>query len=262
LLVYQVCITDLTLKKEELGPVRSFNYSGFILSIQGVWCLATAGHALKELEQHINNETIKIIKCAILDYFGPNAKSHEPVPFDYVKAPKYFIDNDKAGLDDGLIYLSRYYQGLLEANGIVPVSEKDWKNLHKIEFGIYMMIGLPQKFIKTDVKKKHEKLEIQVSMHPTAIVVDKLDEIPSNATKTKYPHFIGKIPDECLLDDIDGMSGGPILGFTKEGNKYYIVAIQSSWLPTSKTIFGCPLPLLGEFVETMVANVTFDDVEG
>jgi hypothetical protein len=54
------------------------------------------------------------------------------------------------------------------------------------------------------------------------------------------------------------MSGGPILGFSKQADKYWIVAIQSSWLPASKIIFGCPIPIIADFVEKMVAETTPD----
>src|SRR5258706_13101672 len=82
---------------EDYGQTQFFSYSGFILSIRGMWCLATAGHILSDLEQHLGNASIQVTKYALLDDFGPNVISHDPIPFDYVKAPKFFIDNKEAG---------------------------------------------------------------------------------------------------------------------------------------------------------------------
>jgi hypothetical protein len=35
----------------DAGAEKFFAFSGFILSVRGVWCLVTAGHAVQELEE-------------------------------------------------------------------------------------------------------------------------------------------------------------------------------------------------------------------
>jgi hypothetical protein len=46
------------------------------------------------------------------------------------------------------------------------------------------------------------------------------------------------------------MSGGPIFGLKFEGEqtKYWIVAIQSSWLSDERIVFGCPLPIFASMM--------------
>jgi hypothetical protein len=243
-------------KEEELSQPRFFSYSGFILSFNGLWCLATAGHILGDLERHLKVEAIRVTRYALLDDFGPNVISHDPIPFDYGRAPKYYINDKETGLDFALIGLGPYYQGLLHANGIIPVSEKTWEKQHEIEFGKYMMIGLPQKLIEASTWRKQGIVHFEAFVRPMTIEVEKLCEAPADTRETRYPRFIGKIEGDLPLDDISGMSGGPILGFSKNADKYWIVAIQSSWLPESKIVFGCPIPVIAGFVEKMVAETT------
>lgn len=52
------------------------------------------------------------------DRFAPDAKSTQPIPFDYSNTAKLPVVDREAGLDFGLILLSRYYRNLLEADGV------------------------------------------------------------------------------------------------------------------------------------------------
>jgi hypothetical protein len=244
--------------EEETSQLQFFSYSGFIISFQGLWCLATAGHILEDLEQHLREESIRVVRYALLDDFGPDVISHDPIPFDYRRAAKFHINDREAGLDFALIGLGPYYQGLLQANGIVAVSQENWERQHEVDFGHHMMIGLPQKAIEASTWKGQGKVHFQAFVRPMTIDIEKLDKLPEGTVKTRYPRFIGKINGGLPLDDISGMSGGPILGFSKQGDKYWIVAIQSSWLSASKIVFGCPIPIIADFVEKMVAEIPPD----
>jgi hypothetical protein len=85
--------------------------------------------------------------------------------------------------------------------------------------------------------------------------IDKLDDPPNDLQVTTYPRFVGKLSDDLPLDTIKGMSGGPIFGFDQECSRYWIVAIQSSWLPERKITFGCPIRVFATIVEKMLADV-------
>jgi hypothetical protein len=244
--------------EEESGQLQFFSYSGFIISFNGLWCLATAGHILEDLEQHLREKTIRVVRYALLDDFGPDVISHDPIPFDYGRAPKYYINNEEAGLDFALIGLGPYYQGLLQANGIVAVSHENWEKQHEVDFGKHMMIGLPQKAIEASSWKSKGKVHFEAFVRPMTIDVEKLNELLEGIRETHYPRFIGKITGDLPIDDIIGMSGGPILGFSKESDKYWIVAIQSSWLSASKIVLGCPIIIIADFVEKMIAETAPD----
>ena len=246
---YQVLDSD----GNQLGEYRFFSYSGFVIAIQGTWNFVTAGHILEKLEKGIKSGNIKIRECMLVDKFGPDAASPYSIPFDYAHAPKMFINDDEAGLDFGLVILRQNYCDLLKANGIAPVLEKDWKSIPDEFADSYVMLGLPQQFIQTMAVNENGGTRMAGSVAPAAIGIKKLDAIPDNVKPTKLPRFIGKLADDgYLIEDIDGMSGGPILGFNKEMNRYWIIAIQSSWLKESRINFGCLVSIFANLVEEWI----------
>lgn len=86
--------------------------------------------------------------------------------------------------------------------------------------------------------------------------LEKLTEVPAAYKDHKIRQFYAKLlVDETDLKSIDGMSGGPILGFRRreDGNGlYWIVGLQSSWLPTSRIVCACPLAPFAEGIEAEI----------
>ncbi len=237
------------------GQTHFFSYSGFVISIQGVWNFVTAGHILLDLEEQLEKKTIKVHEYVLVDRFAPGAKSPDPIPFDYAKAHKLPVYDEEAGLDFGLIILSRYYCDLLKANGIVPVIEENWKNIPDELSDKYVMLGLPQQLIKTRVVSKIGKSGVVGSVSPAAVAIERLHELPDDILATNYPRFIGKFYDaKYQIEDITGMSGGPIIGFNKEWSNYWIVAVQSSWLPQRKITFGCLVSVFAQLVDDWLSG--------
>jgi hypothetical protein len=111
---------------KDTGEEQFFAFSGFVLSVRGEWCLVTAGHAIKDLEDLLRNRRIRPTNCCLADYFGSNPRSFESIPFDYEGAGKLFSDDEQAGLDFALIALRPLDRWNLEANGIRAISEADW----------------------------------------------------------------------------------------------------------------------------------------
>jgi hypothetical protein len=60
-----------------------------------------------------------------------------------------------------------------------------------------------------------------------------------------------------VVDDIDGMSGGPIFTLKNVGNewRYFVIGIQSGWYPDSRVIAACPFASLGAALEEIVMEV-------
>jgi hypothetical protein len=243
-----VCLGGVVQEYDKKGQKKEaltgFAFSAFVLVIRGEWFLLTAGHTLKGLDARLQNGELKLIRSYLLTGFGPDVTAHAgakvPIDFDYEKANKDYIDQD--GLDFGLLDLGTYLRAHLEKNEIVPVMEENWKIPFDGEFDHYVILGLPQEYV--DVGQ----------ITPTITYIHKLDTLPDDAPEeskhTKWPRLIGKLPDHFSLKSLEGMSGGPIYGFrNNHPDRYWITAIQSSWLPTSKITFGCPVPLLASLAE-------------
>lgn len=233
-----------------LGEDKFFSYSGFIISYQGAWNFVTAGHILEDLEQKIQNKNIKVREFMLVDKFGPDATSPYSIPFDYANAPKIYINNKEEGLDFGLVILRANYCDLLKKNGIVSVLEENWKTIPDELADNYVMLGLPQQLIKTMAVTDNGNTRMAGSVAPAAVGIERLYEIPDGVSITKYPRFIGKLADKgYVLENIDGMSGGPIIGFSKEWNRYWIVAVQSSWLSERRINFGCLVSVFANIID-------------
>lgn len=234
------------------GDLHFASYSGFVISIRGVWNFVTAGHILEDLERNIENKSIKIKNCVLVDKFGPDAVSQFSIPFEYNNAPKFFVNEKDAGLDFGLIILTAHYCDLLKANGVVPILEKDWKNIPDELQEKHVMLGLPRCLIKTKTAGKNEDMKLVSSVSPAAIGVERIYD---KTLEKDYPQFVGRLHQAgYTIENIDGMSGGPIIGFSKDWTRYWVVAIQSSWLPESRITFGCLVSVFTQIVEDFVSR--------
>jgi hypothetical protein len=90
---------------------------------------------------------------------------------------------------------------------------------------------------------------------PTMISVQRLEVVPAGHEK-QYPRLTAVIRDPIPLKSIVGMSGGPIIGFAGDERelRYWIVALQSAWLPSSRTIFACPVPVFAPMLVAWVRS--------
>jgi hypothetical protein len=227
------------IKNDETGKQHFAAFSGTLIIIAGQVHFLTAGHVLKVVDELRNNAMVEINRAVLADIFGGDKISDQPIPFVLTDARFFYIDNEEDGLDFGVMALDPYYVRLLAKNGVVALEEQNWIHQPKLNFDGYIMLGLPDEFASKTVL---ETGDAQVS--PTMFPVTRLAAPPPDRKPTRYAQFVGQIDARIEIKSIVGMSGGPIFGFKFEpsGTRYWIVAIQSSWLPDSRIVFACPLP--------------------
>ncbi|MFK8251709.1 hypothetical protein [Ancylobacter terrae] len=144
-------------------------------------------------------------------------------------------------MDFGFIELSSYYVNLLIKNGIVVLKDENWAHQGGIGFDRYAVLGPPAELIV--------KNEISTSEWIVSVVMLPVDALNEEGGRVDSP-FLGKLAPHPL-ESIKGMSGGPIFGFKKyeDGSmKYWIVAIQSSWIKHEQTIKGYKIPIIAECI--------------
>jgi hypothetical protein len=241
-----LCITYRQVKNGMPVGDRMFSaYPGVLICIRGICSFLTAGHALNDLNIALESEDIVVESAVLADTFGPDTISEEPLPFDLLNEPKFFIDDKEEGLDFGLIALRPHYVALLAKNKIKALFEDNWIAQPRVKFDAYAMLGLPEEFVSYE----EDGLKRVGEVHPTMIWLKAMDGPPEGTKPTTYPRFIGKLDENLPLSSIVGMSGGPIFGFRYEpAMTYWIVAIQSSWLRSERVVFACPLPILAELL--------------
>lgn len=226
-------------------------YSGTVICIRGLYFFLTAGHALKGLDEAIKSGRMRVLKAFLVDVFGSERVTDEPIPFDFINGLRAYIDDEEEGLDFGIIGLHPHYVRLLGKNGIKVISEENWINQHTVKFDGYAMLGLPDEFNRSNMDNAYGEFS------PTLIPVKRLEQPPPDHVK-RCPRFVGQLHPNLEITSIRGMSGGPIIGFSSgPPARYWVVAIQSSWLPQDKITFGCPLRVLGELIA-----IGMDHLEG
>jgi hypothetical protein len=121
------------------------------------------------------------------------------------------------------------------------MSERNWNRQYEIDFEEAFVLGLPNELMPL--------ADGSLQPRPAIIPVTILDDVEEN---TIYPRFVGRLFDNVTLESMEGMSGGPIfgVGLSPDGmRRYWVIAIQSSWLPTKRIVFGCPVPVFASLVE-------------
>jgi hypothetical protein len=222
----------------------SFVITAFVLSVRGQWFLVTAGHCLQKVDE-MKMEGYAIEKCYLMDSMGVGAKHFEPFVFTYELAKPQYIP-DSRELDYGIIPLSTYHQGLLSANNISPFSEDAWR-IQPNKPESFALIGVPDEFLQRD----NNNVGIV-----TAINWIEECEKPESLPNTELPLFYGKITLHSNQRSIRGMSGGPIFAFEQINGqyRYWLIALQSSWLDQSKIVIGCPTTFLGDVIDKMISE--------
>lgn len=226
---------------------QDFTFTAFVLSVSDQWFLITAGHSIKAVEQLVKEHGYQIVQCSLIDTMSLGAKHHHPVPFDYVGSNPTCLSQNRE-FDYGIIEVADHYKRLLEANNVQPLNEEVWKKQpNNVDF--YMLLGVPEELTKKNLNT--------VQITSTLIRVEVLEQRPEEFPESNVPLFYGRVILDGSLSNIEGMSGGPIFGFYKSDKgelKYWLLALQSHWLPSSRYIMACPTKLLGEFLEDVVHN--------
>lgn len=203
-------------------------------------CFLTAGHVLKALDELRNHADVEITSVVLADTFGANIVSNLPIPFDLKSAKLFYIDDDDEGLDFGVIAIEPHYGRLLAKNGLVALSEENWKHQHRLNFERFALLGLPEEMTTGQLSPDNSgaATAAMVLLMPTTAAAGR--------RPTRHQQFVAKL-ESPLPKSPKGMSGGPIFGFRIDADnqlRYWIVALQSSWDPGSRTVYGTYLPVL------------------
>ncbi len=239
-----LCVTYRHTTPEEAHLRSRFaTCSGTLLFVEGALYFLTAGHVLKSLSELRDSNSAMIEGASLADVFGYRRISDTPIPFDFKNAQLCFVDNDKLGLDFGIIPLGPHHARHLSKNGVAALSQDDWTRQRGTDFDGYAMLGFPSERVSERISDD-STVRIEATLIPVRV-----SEFAASQSDTVYPRFVGQVADDLTLKSLEGMSGGLILGFrTKPRLTYWIVAIQSSWHPQTKTVYGCRLPILGSLI--------------
>jgi hypothetical protein len=232
-----------------MGTARKDAFTTFVLEVGDRWFLVTAGHVLKRIEAMVRAPDVASADVVLFDYWSEDAKCRFPVPFDLGSATKSAVDED--GLDVGVIELGLLYRRQLESNGVIALDQRAWRNPPQDVDGFFL-IGLPSTFIRP--------IEGGLEISPTLVSL-RATEAPEGTT-VGVPRFYGQLAptlrreDGEILVEMDGFSGGPILGFkqTERGLVYYVIAIQSTWRRDVRVVAAVLVSAVGSAIELAIRS--------
>jgi len=254
-----------TVRHQKKPPEDVHTYfTGFLLwedlsEIEGVTIWVTAGHCMRWIEDDLlgKPEDYGNVGFRFVDTLHNATVSDLPVPFDYAAAKnKGWLVNTgggavELGLDFGVIFLLPHYSRPILRNGIRPVSEANWKCVPD-SFDKYFVLGLPAERVGRDEHGRRTAM-------PAMVRIARLDERPECFSEQTDAMFYGVVDPESRVRNIEGMSGGPIIGMTlgEDGvGRYWFIAVQSSWYAKERIVCASPLAKVRE-VLTQALNVLF-----
>ena len=249
---------DQDVKKDVGDEWRYFAISGFVMSFEDKWFLATAGHIVRDIEENRLGGLTRVRAMAIIDHGGVEAKHTDAFPFDYDGAEKYWVvDND--GLDFGFIEIQEFYRRTMEANDVVPISESQWDQEEGQEFEENVVIGLPcnQQIRLGDISAGKSTLEgrAQIVVMPILNVRDD-DAPPQKSTSVIYAKCRDKKVEK--LEHVDGFSGSPVFGIGPKNEDgtipYRVIAMQFAWEPTKRCVVLSPVRTFARLFQQYLAS--------
>lgn len=210
------------------GKPQRYNFSAFVVDVEGVLLAITAGHVFAELRQAVAHGSIlsdwAIDDSMVTDHGFPAY----PVNVNLEKDILFFHED---GLDYGAYLLDPMAVRALEMSGIVPVRKEQWDAEDLEEFSFWTLVGLPTQFATLSHQGPSFKSHVTVR-------VAHLAERPAGLSPTKHPRLFAKVDFESVAEwarqfDIGGMSGGPVFGTRQppQGSAYdyRLIGIQSAW---------------------------------
>jgi hypothetical protein len=229
---------NLTVKLPD-GSQKADAYSCFVIEMEGKWFLATAGHILNRIYKEILPRC-EVLACSLYDAWHKDMEQ-APIPFNLYDNDHFEAHEEEEGIDVGFLPLSDMHQRLLVANGIRAFDAVGWRgDLNAMTR--FAVLGMPTQFIAP-----LERVATGVAVLRFAPIMLSLTRVAEPAEMKKpFPRFYGQhapvMRNELggTLYDLDGLSGGPILGFrpTDQGDKYHLVAIQSGWHRRLRIVTG------------------------
>jgi hypothetical protein len=237
---------------QDAGEESFFALSGFVVTVRGVWCLVTAGHAVQTLEDRLAAGAYRLTNCCLGAHFGSSPQADVSIPFDLAESGRLWVNAEEEGLDFALLTLDDEQRAALERNGIRPISEENWVRQNIAACEIFALVGLPTCLVSEGRRVVPYGQGVAGVVSPALAPVERVELSPDEMPPSTYPWFVGRVGGAVVLPDVDGMSGGPIFGFFKDEDgvwRYWIVALQSRWNAERRIVFACPMQVIGRIVE-------------
>jgi hypothetical protein len=230
----------------ENSAKRVLLFSGFITDINGFWFYVTAGHILRDIRKSLSiGGTFDVWRLG--DQTAGNRFNGTAIPFDFNIDDWGVIEDESNGMDYAVTPLGGLFCRQLEAGGVAPIGKEAWGD-HLMDHDQWILVGTPSEKVAYDGESV---ITARVAMLPITAV-----DAPELAGQKNNNQFYGRLHDDSssIVNDIDGMSGGPIFAVNNKEKSYVVIGIQSGWYPSSRIVAACPFSSLAFALEDLVAS--------
>jgi len=215
--------------------------SAFIVDVRGVWLLMTAGHVLRTLREEYPRIGVTTSRFELQDRFaGSSFSGHAGVPFHFDSTACMELDEEWG--DFGLIPLDALTVSQLKRGNVIAIKESAWGTRPLEEYTHLLLTGVPSETVT------HEpgQMVLRHTLIPLALCPPN-EQPPAGQVGKIKARLLQDESELAQLDDIDGMSGGPIFGVRDVDGvaRYFLVGVQSGWLRQSRIVtFSAAAPVL------------------
>lgn len=221
-------------------------FSGFVMAVRGEWFYITAGHTLKDVRAALQGgSTFDIWRFG--DQTASNRFQNIAVPYAFNIEQWFVLEDANLGLDYATVHIGGICRKQLEAGGVTALDRNAWGD-HLADHDYWALAGIPKESVFYD-----GKTIISAKFVVVSITYCEAPELAECAVQNK---FYARLADdsECIVNDIDGMSGGPVflLRFVDDTWKYKVIGVQSSWFRSYRIVAVCPVATFGEALEPIV----------
>lgn len=265
LVKHVVCLSWIDVRTEPLGlgnqesdyDPAAFAISGFVITVRSIWFFITAGHILQDLKSRLRVGR-RIMKSRLFADLA-SKKTSQAVPFTLGDTPQWYINSE--GVDYAVIPLRPGFVRPLIADGILPLTETSWNDCPD-KADDYFLLGFPSQAKTVSIASNGIKGTVNISVGCPLLPIFPVSDPPSTL-KCSNARFYAKVPIvggivqgiQTKLTDIDGMSGGPIFAIKwidSKNIRYWVIAVQSGWLRSERTLAACPiLPLVNAIEQSI-----------
>jgi len=212
--------------------------SCFVVEVHGTWFVMTAGHVIRRMKERIA-AGVRVWRFELYDRLAGN--DFPGIPFEFDPEQWGVVEDiPLEGTDYAIAMLSSIQALGLAKGGVVPVSEHLWGPPPYAAYDQWLLVGAPDEGYKFQGGIHHLNLTI-IPLTPC--------DPPSGVSRREDARVWGKIvtqpdKDKVYIENIEGMSGGPIFGLKRMegGSRYWVIGIQSSWFHDSRIVSFCPVP--------------------
>jgi hypothetical protein len=205
--------------------------SGFAVAHRGLLFWITAAHCLESLKKLRNAAGVELGPVRLHDQFPHPAA--QAIPIDLDSMLQYAFGDPVT--DGGIALPRQMVQELVAANPQLKPLQFDSAAPDGFEHSCYCIAGLPTEFQKSIVVDSREYWLTHWSGKVLCITshldVHEGDAIFPEGVKARPGCMYGLIDTKTVVNDIDGMSGGPVFEVLRNGEQWHwrLVGVQSSW---------------------------------